>query len=130
MRKPFVVAVVATGPTGVPAAPAGAAAAPAGPLRSRAGTPSVSAPRLRRRLPPTSANGTYPGAPVFESARRPKYLLQLLNGSHVPFARQAKSIITSVLHFLDRYLKHHPGSINALVEDGDVPGVSGSSRAR
>ncbi len=68
---------------------------------------------------------------MFDEARRPKFLLALLDGSHVPFdPAQAQSIITSVLHFLDRYLKHRPGSLHALVEDGNVPGVSALVQGR
>jgi dienelactone hydrolase len=62
---------------------------------------------------------------VFDEAHRPKYLLALIDGSHIPFiGAQGDVVITSVIHFLDRYLKQRPGSIHALVEDGNVPGVS------
>jgi predicted dienelactone hydrolase len=61
---------------------------------------------------------------VFAEARRPKYLLQLINGSHVPFAPvQAEIIVTSAVHFLDRYLNGR-SSLHALLEDGNVPGVA------
>ncbi len=61
---------------------------------------------------------------VFAEARRPKYLLQLLNGSHVPFDPvQGEIIVASVVHFLDRYLNHRR-SLHALLEDGNVPGVA------
>ena len=73
-------------------------------------------------------DGTVPFAGslhVFDEARRPKYLLELIDGGHVPFGgAQGDAIITSVIHILDRYLKHRPGSIHALIEDGNVPGVS------
>ena len=73
-------------------------------------------------------DGTVPFAGsfrVFADARRPKYLLELLNGSHVPFGGgQGDAIVDSVLHFLDRYLNHRDGSIHALLDDGNVPGVS------
>jgi dipeptidyl aminopeptidase/acylaminoacyl peptidase len=63
---------------------------------------------------------------VFAEARRPKYLLTLIDGSHVPFATaQAEAIVTSMVHFLDRYLNGREGSIRLLLEDGDVPGVAG-----
>jgi dienelactone hydrolase len=62
---------------------------------------------------------------VFDEARRPTFLLALIDGSHVPFGGgQGDAIVTSVIHFLDRYLNHRRGSIDALVEDGNVPGVS------
>jgi hypothetical protein len=62
---------------------------------------------------------------VFGDARSPKYLLALLDGSHVPFGgEQGGIIVTSMLHFLDRYLKHRGGSLHALVDDGNVPGVA------
>jgi hypothetical protein len=32
--------------------------------------------------------------------------------------------VTSMLHFLDRYPKHRGGSLHALVDDGNVPGVA------
>ena len=68
---------------------------------------------------------------VFDEARRPKFLLALLDGSHVPFGgAQGDAIITSVLHFLDRYLKHRPGSLHGLIEDGNVPGVSALVQGR
>ena len=61
----------------------------------------------------------------FDEARQPKYLLALIDGSHVPFiGAQGDVTVTSILHFLDRYLKHRGGSIHALIEDGNVPGVS------
>jgi predicted dienelactone hydrolase len=61
---------------------------------------------------------------VFAEARRPKYLLQLINGAHVPFAPvQAEIIVTSSVHFLDRYLNDR-SSLHALLEDGNVPGVA------
>jgi pimeloyl-ACP methyl ester carboxylesterase len=67
---------------------------------------------------------------VFAEARRPKFLLQLLNGSHVPFGgAQGDAIITSAIHFLDKYLNHH-SSLRALEEDGSVPGVANLFAAR
>ena len=73
-------------------------------------------------------DGTVPFAGslgVFGDARSPKYLLALLDGSHVPFGgEQGGIIVTSMLHFLDRYLKHRGGSLHALVDDGNVPGVA------
>ena len=73
-------------------------------------------------------DGTVPYAGslvAFAEARRPKYLLALIDGSHVPFAgAQGDAVVTSAIHFLDRYLKHRPGSLRALIEDGNVPGVS------
>ena len=72
-------------------------------------------------------DGTVPFAGsllAFADARRPKYLLQLINGSHVPFGpAQGEIIVTSVVHFLDRYLNHRR-SLHALLEDGNVPGVA------
>jgi dienelactone hydrolase len=73
-------------------------------------------------------DGTVPYAGslhVFDEARRPKFLLAMVDGSHIPFiGAQGDAVVTSVLHFLDRYLKHRPGSLHALLEDGNVPGVS------
>ena len=67
---------------------------------------------------------------VFAEARRPKYLLQLVNGSHVPFGPPYGDIVvTSVVHFLDKYLNHR-SSIRALLEDGNVPGVANLFAAR
>jgi predicted dienelactone hydrolase len=61
---------------------------------------------------------------VFADAHRPKFLLQLINGSHVPFAgAQGGAIVDSSVHFLDRYLNGR-SSIHALLEDGNVPGVA------
>ena len=61
---------------------------------------------------------------VFDEARRPKYLLALTDGSHVPFnTEQAEVIVASVVHFLDRYV-YLRRSLHALIEDGNVPGVS------
>ena len=75
-----------------------------------------------------TSDGTVPFAGsvnVFGEAHRPKYLLALLNGSHVPFGgEQGDIIVTSMLHFLDRYLKHRGGSLHALVDDGNVPEVA------
>ena len=60
-----------------------------------------------------------------DEARRPKFLLALIDGSHVPFGgAQGDAIVTSTIHFLDRYLKHRGGSLHALIDDGNVPGVS------
>jgi hypothetical protein len=42
----------------------------------------------------------------------------------VPFAPvQAEIIVTSAVHFLDRYLNGR-SSLHALLEDGNVPGVA------
>jgi predicted dienelactone hydrolase len=72
-------------------------------------------------------DGTVPFAGsfnVFAEARRPKYLLQLVNGSHVPFGPpHGDIVVTSAIHFLDKYL-HHRSSVRALLEDGNVPGVA------
>jgi alpha-beta hydrolase superfamily lysophospholipase len=62
---------------------------------------------------------------VFDEARTPKFLLTLIDGSHVPFAPvQAEAIVSSMVHFLDRYLNGRDGSIRLLLEDGNVPGVA------
>ncbi len=62
---------------------------------------------------------------AFGTAAGPKYLLDLLGGSHVPFApAQAAPIVATMLHFLDRYLKEVPGSIRGMVRDGNVAGVA------
>jgi predicted dienelactone hydrolase len=87
---------------------------------------------FQRKLPVLLVHGdqdqTVPFAgslTVFAQARHPKYLLEIINGPHVPFApAQLQTITTSMLHFLDRYLKHRGGSIHALVADGNVPGVA------
>lgn len=61
---------------------------------------------------------------VFADAHRPKFLLQLINGSHVPFGgAQGDAIVDSSVHFLDRYLNGR-SSIHALLEDGNVPGAA------
>jgi dipeptidyl aminopeptidase/acylaminoacyl peptidase len=62
---------------------------------------------------------------VFAEARTPKYLLTLVDGSHVPFApAQAEAIVTGIVHFLDRYLNGRDSSIRLLLQDGNVPGVA------
>ena len=79
-------------------------------------------------------DGTVPYAGslrVFDQARRPKYLLTLIDGPHVPFAApQAEAIVTSVVHFLDRYLNGRDGSIRLLLEDGNVSGVASLVQGR
>jgi hypothetical protein len=98
---------------------------------------------------PTDANGSYPGAPsrtlattvwypaegtpggpdqpdapAYDDRRFP--LLIFAHG----FNADGDVVVTSVLHFLDRYLKHRGGSIHALLEDGNVPGVARLDQAR
>jgi dienelactone hydrolase len=92
----------------------------------------------RRKAPILLVHGTHDdivpfagSLSVFAEARRPKYLLSLLNGGHVPFGPPyGDVVITSVLHFLDRYLKHRGGSLHALLDDGNVPGVAQLDQAR
>jgi fermentation-respiration switch protein FrsA (DUF1100 family) len=68
---------------------------------------------------------------AFATAAGPKYLLNLLGGSHVPFdGPRAAPIVATMLHFLDRYLKEVPGSIRGMVRDGNVPGVARLDRGQ
>jgi len=68
---------------------------------------------------------------VFDDARRPKFLLALIDGSHVPFGgAQGDAIVTSTIHFLDRYLNGRDRAVRALLEDGNVPGVAALLRGR
>jgi fermentation-respiration switch protein FrsA (DUF1100 family) len=62
---------------------------------------------------------------AFAVTQGPKFLLDLLDGGHVPFGPPyGDVVINTVVHFLDRYLKDAPGSIRAMVRDGNVPGAA------
>jgi hypothetical protein len=121
MRKRVVVgvlAVLATVGAATPIAPAAADTQPTHEGRYAVGVRTETFVDTSR---PTDANGTYPDAPT----------RTLVITGHVPFGPPYGDIvITSVLHFLDRYLKHRGGSLHALLEDGNVPGVAQLDQAR
>jgi fermentation-respiration switch protein FrsA (DUF1100 family) len=68
---------------------------------------------------------------AFAGAHGPKFLLNLLGGSHVPFGPPyGDVIIDTMIHFLDRYLKGAPGSIRAMVQDGNLAGAAQLTRGQ
>jgi len=72
--------------------------------------------------PPSATNGYYDSAP------RPKYLLELLGASHLPpystEAPQLGVVERVTIAFLDHYLKHTRGSLRRLRTAGSVAGVA------
>jgi predicted dienelactone hydrolase len=76
-------------------------------------------------------NNTYD---FFRAARAPKFLLRLLGAPHLgPYTNEQPQlgVVERVtVAFLDRYLKHLPGSRTRLLSAGRIPGVATLSSRR
>jgi dienelactone hydrolase len=75
-----------------------------------------------------NADGTVPysgSVTVYGQAPAPKAFLTLIGAPHTPFrAPWLDPTVTTVVDFLDGYLKHDAGALRRLARDGNVPGVS------